>query len=324
LKTILLILCLVVPLALSSYDNHSLDKNNVINAFSTNNVKNNKEEILSDSVTSHSLELYSNISVANVVHPKSVDSQQMQMPKLDIDSSKFSSKEKSWFYQPKKDGTPSGEPKEIVDLISKNSSYYLGNTLSKNIYLTFDEGYENGFTGKILDILKENKVKAAFFVTNPYINSSTDLVKRMVAEGHLVCNHSTHHPSMASITNKEQFSQELMVVQNNFESLTGTKMPRFFRPPMGKYSELSLKYTEALGYKTIFWSFAYVDWKRDSQPSTEYGKKMIISRTHPGGIYLLHASSKTNTEILDSVIKEWKKQGYVFKSLNELQPPAKN
>ena len=160
-------------------------------------------------------------------------------------------------------------------------------------------------------------------MTNPYINSSTDLVKRMVAEGQLVCNHSNHHPSMASITNSEQFAQELLVVQNNFESLTGTKMPRFFRPPMGKYSELSLKYTEALGYKTIFWSFAYVDWKRDSQPSADYGKKMIMSRTHPGGIILLHASSKTNAEILDSVIKNWKSQGYVFKSLNELPPLAK-
>lgn len=266
---------------------------------------------------------YANISSTYMVPSENITDSQTQILKLNVDSSKFSQKEKSWFFQPKKDGTPSGEPAEVLNLISKYSSYYLGDTSSKNIYLTFDEGYENGFTGKILDILKENNIKAAFFVTNPYINTSGDLVKRMVAEGHLVCNHSTHHPSMAAITNSDQFAKELLVVQNNFESLTGTKMPRFFRPPMGKYSELSLKYTEALGYKTIFWSFAYVDWKRDSQPDPDYGKKMITSRTHPGGIYLLHASSKTNAEILDSAIKNWKSQGYVFRSLNEIPYPAK-
>jgi peptidoglycan-N-acetylmuramic acid deacetylase len=311
LKTILLILCLLVPLTLSGCGNHPVTKVNGLNTSSWPNFGDNKEGILLDT---YSPEANPN----NDISPK------IQLPKLDVDGSQFSKKEKSWFYQPKKDGTPSGEPKEILDLISKNSACYLGDTSLKNIYLTFDEGYENGFTGRILDILKENNVKAAFFVTNPYINTSGDLIKRMVSEGHLVCNHSTHHPSMASITNSEDFAKELLVVQNNFESLTGTKMPRFFRPPMGKYSELSLKYTEALGYKTIFWSFAYVDWKRDNQPSTDHGKKMIMSRTHPGGIYLLHASSRTNADILDSVLKDWKSQGYEFKSLNELPSPIKN
>ena len=313
MKKTFFILCLVLcnlcyPRISISY--HGLNAAQTLQTFSPGFFQ-NKEGLINDSMTSSQEEIPS---------PKVKIS-----PKVNVSTeNRISTKEKSWFYQPKKDGTPSGEPTEVLDLLRKNSAYYLGDSSAKNIYLTFDEGYENGFTGRILDILKENNVKAAFFVTNPYINTSVDLVKRMVAEGHLVCNHSTHHPSMATIINREDFADELLVVQNNFESLTGTKMPRFFRPPMGKYSELSLKYTEELGYKTIFWSFAYVDWKRDRQPSAQHGKKMIMSRTHPGGIFLLHASSKTNTEILDTVIKEWKNQGYVFKSLYELSPIIKN
>ncbi|MBL4938110.1 delta-lactam-biosynthetic de-N-acetylase [Clostridium sp. YIM B02515] len=236
------------------------------------------------------------------------------------DGSKISITEKSWFYQPKKDGTPSGEPPEILELIKKYSAYYLGDTSKKVLYLTFDEGYENGYTSKILDTLKANNVKAAFFVTTPYINANKDLIKRMVAEGHLVCNHSNNHPSMAQVAlkDKTKFEQEFTVTEEAFEEVTGQKMPKFFRPPMGKYSELSLSYTKDLGYKTIFWSFAYKDWIPTEQPSIEKAKKVIMERTHNGGIVLLHAVSKTNTEIMDSILKEWKSKGFEFKTLNEL------
>ncbi|WP_242850654.1 delta-lactam-biosynthetic de-N-acetylase [Clostridium lundense] len=230
-------------------------------------------------------------------------------------------KERDWFFVPKKDGSPSGAPDDVLSIINKNSAYYLGDTSEKVIYLTFDEGYENGYTGKILDILKANDVKAAFFVVVPYINSNKDLVKRMVNEGHLVCNHSNHHPSMAQVAlkGKEAFNKELTDTEKVFEDLTGKKMPKYFRPPMGKYSELSLQYTKDLGYKTIFWSFAYNDWDPKKQPSHEYAKRMINERTHNGGIFLLHAVSKTNTEILDSVIKDLKAKGYRFASLDELK-----
>lgn len=230
-------------------------------------------------------------------------------------------KERDWFFVPKKDGTPSGAPGDVLNIINKNSAYYLGDTSEKVIYLTFDEGYENGYTGKILDILKTNDVKAAFFVVVPYINSNKDLVKRMVDEGHLVCNHSNHHPSMAQVAlkGKDAFDKELIDTEKAFEDLTGKKMPKYFRPPMGKYSELSLQYTKELGYKTIFWSFAYNDWDPNKQPSQEYAKKLINERTHNGGIFLLHAVSKTNTEILDSVIKDLKSKGYRFASLDELK-----
>ena len=231
---------------------------------------------------------------------------------------KLNSKEKSWHFVPKNDGTPSGPSRDCGDLLTKYNCSYLGDTSKKTLYLTFDEGYENGYTDKILDILKENNVKAAFFVTTPYIKTESELIKRMVAEGHLVCNHSTNHPSMASIKDQDKFNSELNVCQDTFETLTGTKMPRFFRPPMGKYSELSLHYTSKLGYKTIFWSFAYVDWDKNKQPSEAFAKQIILKRTHSGAIILLHAVSKTNTKILDYLLKEWKNQGYEFRTLNEL------
>ncbi|WP_127836458.1 delta-lactam-biosynthetic de-N-acetylase [Clostridium prolinivorans] len=232
----------------------------------------------------------------------------------------FNTTEKDWFYKPKKDGTPSEEPPEVLNILKKYSGYYLGDTSKKEIYLTFDEGYENGYTSKILDVLKENNVKAAFFVTTDYINRNKDLIKRMVNEGHLVCNHSNSHPSMAKVAlkGKEKFEEEFTLTEKAFEEVTGTKMPKFFRPPMGKYSELSMHYTQELGYKTIFWSFAYKDWIPEKQPSHEYAKKIIMERTHNGGIFLLHAVSKTNAEILDSVIKEWKSKGFELKTLNDL------
>jgi peptidoglycan-N-acetylmuramic acid deacetylase len=232
-------------------------------------------------------------------------------------SEDLSTKEKSWYFVPVPDGK-SPRIDENVDLLNKYKAYYMGDTSHKYIYLTFDEGYENGYTGKILDVLKANNVKAGFFVTVPYINSNKELVKRMADEGNLVCNHSNTHPSMATITNEEKFKWELTSTEEAYKEATGYNMSKFFRPPMGRYSELSLNYTNKLGYKTIFWSFAHKDWLKDDQPNPEKAKKLILKRTHPGGIYLLHAVSKTNTEILDSLIKEWKSQGYEFKTLNDL------
>jgi len=238
---------------------------------------------------------------------------------LTVDVSTLSIEKKSWYFNPKKNGVPSGAPEEIKVLIKKYRGYYLGNIEDKTIYLTFDEGYENGYTGKILDVLRENNVKAAFFVTTTYINDNKELIKRMTDEGHMVCNHSTTHRSMDTIKDEESFNRELLECEKNFEKVTGIKMPKYFRPPMGEYSELSLYYTQKLKYKTIFWSFAYGDYEPDSQPAPEYAKALIMERTHGGGIYLLHAISKTNIEILDWLIKEWKDKGFQFKSLYEIQ-----
>lgn len=209
-------------------------------------------------------------------------------------------------------------PKESADFLGKYDAYYLGDTENKLIYLTFDEGYENGYTVKILDILKEEQVPAAFFVVKPYITQNPDIIKRMNLEGHLVCNHSSHHPSMASITDSEKFKKEFTDVEDAYKEITETDMPKYFRPPMGKYSQNSLKQTKDLGYKTIFWSFAYKDWIIDNQPSEDMAIKKITSGAHPGCIMLLHAVSKTNTNILKTVIQNLKNDGYEFKSLDDL------
>jgi peptidoglycan-N-acetylmuramic acid deacetylase len=252
--------------------------------------------------------------------PKETEVKKEEAQPAKIDVSKLNTVEKNWFYQPKTDGTPSGEPADILALLKKYSGYYLGDTSKKVIYLTFDEGYENGYTPRILDTLKANNVKAAFFVTTDYIKRNKDLIKRMEAEGHLVCNHSNTHPSMAqsALKGQDKFNEEFTLTEKAYEEVTGKKMPKFFRPPMGKYSELSMKYTQDLGYKTIFWSFAYKDWIPEEQPTHEAAKKVIMERTHNGAIVLLHAVSKTNTEIMDFIIKDWKSKGFEFKTLNDL------
>jgi len=238
----------------------------------------------------------------------------------DSDVSSLDSTEKGWYYLPKTDGTPSGEPKDIVNLINRYDGYFLGDTSRKLIYLTFDEGYENGYTSKILDVLKANDVKAAFFVTKSYIANNPALVRRMADEGHLVCNHSSTHPSMplVALKGKAAFDKEFQDTEAAYTAATGKTLAPFFRPPEGNYSELSLYYTKLLGYKTIFWSFAYSDWDTTKQPAEADAIALLRARTHNGGIFLLHAVSKTNTDILDTVLKEWKSNGYEFGSLYDL------
>lgn len=204
-------------------------------------------------------------------------------------------------------------PKESAEFLDTYDAYYVGDTENKIIYLTFDEGYENGYTEQILDVLKEKNVKAIFFVTSHYITYSPDTVKRMVDEGHIVANHTNHHYSMPSVTySTDVFNKELTDVEDKFKELTGKDMPKFFRPPMGQYSEKSLAMTKDLGYKTVFWSFAYGDYEPSNQPSPYEGKKNILDHLHDGSILLLHAISKTNADILGEVIDEARKSGYEF------------
>lgn len=238
--------------------------------------------------------------------------------KENLSLNSLNTKENSWCYQVRKDGMPPEQNPQLASLLEKYNGYSLGDTNKKEIYLTFDQGYENGYTNKILDVLKANDVKANFFVVKPYLTSNSEIVKRMVDEGHLVANHSVNHPSMAKVTDESKFKAEFEGVENSFKELTGKDMPKFFRPPMGKYSEQSLDYTQRLGYKTIFWSFAYYDWVPDKQPTHEAAKKTIMERTHNGCIALLHSVSKTNSEILDDVIKEWKSRGFELKTLDQL------
>lgn len=203
-----------------------------------------------------------------------------------------------------------------MSFIKKYDGIFTGDTTKKIIYLTFDEGYENGYTPKILDILKANNVKAAFFVTGPYIKEHGDLVKRMVDEGHIVGNHTVNHPSLPKVSD-ERVKEEITKLGEMFKNLTGKDM-HYFRPPMGEYSERTLYITKSLGYKTVFWSLAFADW----QPlpgGSEESYNTVMKRIHPGAVILLHAVSKDDTMALDRILKDLKSQGYVFKSLDDLK-----
>ncbi len=231
------------------------------------------------------------------------------------DTSKLSDTKQSWYYMPNdQHKVPTGN---FAVELNKYSAYYTGNTAEKTIYLTFDEGYENGYTSKILDVLKSKGVKAAFFVTKPYIESQPALIKRMTDEGHIVGNHSAKHLSSPTLTDS-QLKQELDSTAEAYKAVTGKDMPKYFRPPMGEYSERTLAVTHNMGYKSIFWSFAHKDWLTDQQPGAEATYNTVMKRYHNGEIMLLHAVSSSNTEALGRIIDSLRTQGYSFKSLDEL------
>lgn len=205
-----------------------------------------------------------------------------------------------------------------AEYLKKYNAYYAQDTKEKVLYLTFDAGYENGYTEKILDTLKKHKVPAAFFLVGNYLETNPKLVKRMVKEGHIVGNHTFHHPDMSQISTKESFSRELKDMEELYNKTTGKKMKKFYRPPQGKYSERNLKMAKELGYHTIFWSLAYVDWYESRQPSKEEAFKKMIPRAHPGAVILLHSTSQTNAQVLDELLEKWKEMGYCFRSLDQL------
>ncbi len=204
------------------------------------------------------------------------------------------------------------------DQLKQYDAVYLGDPTKKVLYLTFDAGYENGCTEKILDVLKAQEVPAAFFLVGNYLERNADLVRRMVAEGHTVGNHTMHHYDMSKLTTKEAFSKELTDLEALYREVTDQTMPKFYRPPQGIYSEENLKMAKELGYKTVFWSLAYVDWHNDNQPTAESALGKLLPRTHPGAVVLLHSTSRTNAEILETLIGKWKEEGYTFGSLEEL------
>ncbi len=206
---------------------------------------------------------------------------------------------------------------ENKNLIEKYNGIAMGNNDDKNIYLTFDLGYEAGYTAKILDDLKEKNVKATFFITAHYLNTANDLVKRMIDEGHIVGNHTVNHKSMPEISDDE-IKKELMDLNQAVYEKFGYEM-KYMRPPKGEYSERTLSLTENLGFKTVMWSFAYVDWIDDKQPAKDEAMKKIISNLHNGEIMLLHATSKTNSEIMADMVDEIRKEGFEIKSLDEFR-----
>lgn len=206
--------------------------------------------------------------------------------------------------------------------LKKYNAYFIGDTTQNTIYLTFDCGYENGNTEPILDALKKHDVKATFFVVGNFLETSPEIVKRMIAEGHTVGNHTYHHLDMSSISSMDAFKKETQDVENLFEQITGTPITKFYRPPQGKYNIENLKMAQELGYHTFFWSLAYVDWYQDKQPTKDEAFGKLLKRIHPGAIVLLHSTSSTNAQILDELLTKWEEMCYTIKPLTELAGAA--
>ena len=211
--------------------------------------------------------------------------------------------------------TPVGNASQAV--LRQYDAAFVGDTSEKILYLTFDAGYENGCTEQILDTLQAHQVPATFFLVGNYLEQNPELVQRMVQDGHTVGNHTYHHYDMSKISDPTTFRQELESLEELFYEVTGTELPHYYRPPQGCYSEENLKMAQALGYKTVFWSLAYVDWYQDKQPTREEAMNKLIPRTHPGAVILLHSTSTTNAEILGDLLSTWENLGYTFGTLDD-------
>lgn len=202
-------------------------------------------------------------------------------------------------------------------LIEEYNGIAMGNNQKKYVYLTFDEGYEAGYTPRILQVLKENDVKATFFITAHYVNTQEELVKEMISDGHIIGNHTVNHKSMPDLTD-EQIKSEVMDLHTAIYQKFGYEM-KYIRPPKGEFSQRTISITNGLGYTTVMWSFAYDDWDENKQGREEYAKSKILDNVHPGAVILLHGNSKDNTNVLDECIKEIKNMGYEFKSLDQFE-----
>ncbi len=223
----------------------------------------------------------------------------------------------NWGLSYNEEGKPPTGNASSEELLKYNS-FYVGDSTKKKIYLTFDAGYENGYTEHILDVLKSHNVKAAFFLVGNYLETSPELVKRMVTEGHTVGNHTMTHPDMSKIADEKSFSAEISGVEELYKKITGQNMKKFYRPPQGKFSTDNLMMAKSLGYKTIFWSLAYVDWYNDDQPTADEAFSKLIPRIHNGAVVLLHSTSETNSKILDELLTKWEEMGFSFGSIDEL------
>ena len=234
-------------------------------------------------------------------------------------NAKATSSAYAWFIKRNGNNTPGFSQESLM--VESNNGFYIDKNAAKNcdkiLYLTFDAGYENGNIEKTLDILKNENVPAAFFVLDNLILKNEDLVARMADEGHLVCNHTKNHQNLSSCS-ADEIEKNLTDLEKIYEERTGKTLDKFFRFPEGKFSESALKAVSDMGYKTIFWSFAYDDWDNGRQPNGEAAIKKILANTHDGAVILLHPTSKTNADILPELISAWRQLGYSFGTLYDL------
>ncbi|MFS0552928.1 delta-lactam-biosynthetic de-N-acetylase [Brevibacillus sp. 179-C9.3 HS] len=221
------------------------------------------------------------------------------------------------FKKSKNGQLPSINEEGFKGIVDRHGAVFLGDTTKKELYLTFDNGYENGFTPKILDTLLARKVPAIFFVTGHFVKEQPELLKRMAQEGHLIGNHSWSHPDMTTVSN-EKIRDELTKVSEAVQQVTGQATMRYLRPPRGIFSDRTLAVTKDMGYTNVFWSVAYKDWDTKVQRGARYAYDSVMTQMHPGAVILLHSVSKDNAEALGMIIDEARKQGYEFKSLDQL------
>ncbi|MCD9025346.1 delta-lactam-biosynthetic de-N-acetylase [Cohnella silvisoli] len=221
------------------------------------------------------------------------------------------------FKKSKEGKLPSIAEEGFMDTLQKHEAIFLGNTDKKELYLTFDNGYENGYTARILDVLKEKKVPAAFFVTGHFVQDQPELLKRMAAENHLIGNHSWSHPDMTQVS-ATQIKEELDKVSQEVSKLTGRQGMRFVRPPRGIFSNRMLDVCRELGYTNVFWSIAYKDWDIKQQKGGSYAYGNVMGQLHPGAVILLHSVSSDNAEALGKIIDDARQKGYEFYSLDTL------
>lgn len=234
----------------------------------------------------------------------------------------FSNQPIHWGLKRATDGKQAEAGRQLDELIAKHGAFYKDDPSQKVIYLTFDNGYENGYTEQVLDVLKKEKVPAIFFVTGHYLQSAPELVKRMAKEGHLVGNHSWSHPDLTQMSD-ENIKEELEKVRLKTEELTGKKEMAYLRPPRGILSERTMAIARQQGYTHALWSLAYVDWKTNEQKGAQYAYDNVMKQIHPGAVILLHTVSKDNADALEKIIKDLKAQGYSFKSLDHLTKKQK-
>lgn len=277
------------------------------------------EEVIEETIEEVKEEIKEEVEEPEVEVVKPLDKDQIMADtfEADIDPESFTNESVNWSFRRNTDHTPVIGYNEGIDL-DYFDAHYIVPTEDKVIYLTFDEGYENGYTASILDTLKANNVQATFFLTEPYIRNNKELIIRMKEEGHIVGNHSVTHPRLSEKSYAEVV-EEIEGTEKALEEETGYKMDLFFRPPEGNFSERVLYTIRQQGYKTIFWSMAYVDWKVDDQPGKQGAYDHVIANYHPGAIILLHAVSESNAAALDDIINKLLTEGYRFGSLYEIE-----
>ncbi|HET7628018.1 MAG TPA: delta-lactam-biosynthetic de-N-acetylase [Bacillales bacterium] len=232
-------------------------------------------------------------------------------------ASPYSNASHDWYFKRSKNHQPATTEPEFAEMLQKYGGVFQGDTDRKIVYLTFDNGYEQGYTGKFLDVLKKKDVPAAFFVTGHYLKTEPELVKRMVKEGHIVGNHSWHHPDLTNVSN-ERLKKELNKVKEKYTEITGETKMEYLRPPRGVFSERTLALSKKLGYTNVFWSLAFKDWETNNQKGWKYAYNSVMKQIHPGAVILMHTVSKDNADALAKIIDEARKRGYTFKSLDYL------